>query len=279
MARPATDKASVRVGSVPALLDGCILVRGEDSNKGHGPSCTRKVDGKVSVPVDQGVIRSLERPISTRFRLRRLLSFLESTRFYDAYVAMQSKVSVVLDLKYLQRYLELCLWDDARNYLLRILPYSRMGVDGRTLMDFLSYLMFMHAIATRHQMAPEFIAKFEHSCRDPAILRDGNQATIMRTILSMRSQQVTPSVNWSVVGKKAAEIVRDFITHAPEFSEYLRLPRRSSNIHNVINVLPSGFRSHGRIVKKAARVSGSVIAKYLLSKASLGVREGVVQDW
>ncbi|CAN6243512.1 unnamed protein product [Urochloa humidicola] len=75
------------------------------------------------------------------------------------------------------------------------------------------------------------------------------------------------SVDWHLVGLKAAEIVGDLITQTPEFSEFLRLPRLPSDLHDVINVFPHGFRPR-RIcrVKKAGRVPGSVIAKHFLSK-------------
>ncbi|CAO2045000.1 unnamed protein product [Urochloa humidicola] len=75
------------------------------------------------------------------------------------------------------------------------------------------------------------------------------------------------SVDWHLVGLKAAEIVGNLITQTPEFSEFLRLPRLPSDLHDVINVFPHGFRSR-RIcrVKKAGRVPGSVIAKHFLSK-------------
>ncbi|KAL6594363.1 hypothetical protein ACP70R_048556 [Stipagrostis hirtigluma subsp. patula] len=238
------------------------LVSGEDSFHGERP-----LPGDGSQLVKPTAIRSLDYPCVTRLRLRRLLAFFGSTRFSDSFEAFQSECSVFLDLSYVQRFVKYCLWDDARKYLLRILPYDRMGVEGRTLVDFIVHLSYMHPIFFGHPMANELLAKFECCGRDPKIIRDKNYVQVMYKIVSMRTDKVRASLDWGLVGLKAAEIVRDFIAQSPEFREFLRLPRRSSNIYNVVNVLPFGFRPRQiRQRKKAGRVPGSVIAKYFLPK-------------
>ncbi|CAL5023306.1 unnamed protein product [Urochloa decumbens] len=244
-------------GSVPAkgpvALESSVLGQGK---QGHGTISAPRVTG---VPADQ------EFPIMTHFRFRRLLAFLACT-CSSAFQALQRDVAVFLDLTYLQRLVANCMWDDAEKYLLRVIPYEHMGVEGHALVDFLVNLRFMHTIAHGHPIASQLIAMFEQRCREPAI-DNGEYANVMHTILSMRSEQVRQSVDWHLVGLKAAEIIRDMITQTPEFSHYLRLPRLPSDLHDVINVFPHGFRSR-RIcrVKKAGRVPGSVIAKHFLPK-------------
>jgi hypothetical protein len=50
-----------------------------------------------------------------------------------------------------------------------------------------------------------------------------------------------PSIDWHLVGLKAAEIIRDLITQTPEFNDFLTLPSLASDLHDVINVFPHGF--------------------------------------
>uniref|UniRef100_A0A0A9DIV9 Uncharacterized protein n=1 Tax=Arundo donax TaxID=35708 RepID=A0A0A9DIV9_ARUDO len=215
-------------------------------------------------------MRSPSYPMLTRFRLRRLLAFLRSHHFASAFQDVQSQFRVFLDLGYVQRFLEVCFWDDANTYLLRFVPYDDMGVQGRILHNFIVHLRVMHTIASRGPLASQMIAKFERCCTDPQFMGNPDYVKVMRTILSMASDQVRTSVDWYLVGKKTAEIARDLITRAPEYSEFLRLPRRSTNIHSVVNVLPRGFGSRRFCrVKKAARVPGSDIAKYFLPKERL----------
>ncbi|CAO2044999.1 unnamed protein product [Urochloa humidicola] len=243
-------------GSGPVALEGSSVV---GQGKGHGTiSGPSRVTG---VPFDQ------EFPIMTHFRLRRLLAFLACTRFSSAFQALRRDVAVFLDLTYLQHLVASRMWEDAKNYLLRVIPYDRMGVEGYALVDFLVNLRIMYAIAHDHRIASELIATLESRFSDPRIGSNGDYAKVMNTILSMRSEQVRQSVDWHLVGLKAAEIVGNLITQTPEFSEFLRLPRLPSDLHDVINVFPHGFRSR-RIcrVKKAGRVPGSVIAKHFLSK-------------
>ncbi|CAN6243511.1 unnamed protein product [Urochloa humidicola] len=243
-------------GNGPVALEGSsVLVQGKGHGTISGPS---RVTG---VPFDQ------EFPIMTHFRLRRLLAFLACTRFSSAFQALRRDVAVFLDLAYLQHLVASRMWEDAKNYLLRVIPYNRMGVEGHALVDFLVNLRFMYAIAHDHRIASELIAMLERRFSDPRISSNGDYAKVMHTILSMRSEQVRQSVDWHLVGLKAAEIVGDLITQTPEFSEFLRLPRLPSDLHDVINVFPHGFRPR-RIcrVKKAGRVPGSVIAKHFLSK-------------
>jgi hypothetical protein len=65
-----------------------------------------------------------------------------------------------------------------------------MGVEGRTLVEFLVNLRFMYTIAHGHRMASQLIETIERRCRVPTLIRDGNYTKILHTILSMRSQQV-----------------------------------------------------------------------------------------
>ncbi|CAN6237502.1 unnamed protein product [Urochloa humidicola] len=132
-------------GSVPAKDPVAVLGQG----KGHGTMFRPRVTG---VPVDQ------EFPIMTHFRFRRLLAFLGCTRFTSAFQALQRDVAVFLDLTYLQRLVASHMWDDAKNYLLRVIPYDHMGVEGRALLDF---LVFMYTIAHGHRLASQLIAMLE----------------------------------------------------------------------------------------------------------------------
>ncbi|CAN6243513.1 unnamed protein product [Urochloa humidicola] len=168
-------------GNGPVALEGSsVLVQGKGHGTISGPS---RVTG---VPFDQ------EFPIMTHFRLRRLLAFLACTRFSSAFQALRRDVAVFLDLAYLQHLVASRMWEDAKNYLLRVIPYNRMGVEGHALVDFLVNLRFMYAIAHDHRIASELIAMLERRFSDPRISSNGDYAKVMHTILSMRSEQVSP---------------------------------------------------------------------------------------
>ncbi|KAL6604551.1 hypothetical protein ACP70R_042978 [Stipagrostis hirtigluma subsp. patula] len=253
------------------------------AGEGSAPADTA---GSVSAAVSRRTITgSPEYPCLTRLRLRRLLAFLGSTIFTDAFEAMQSEASVFLDPAVVQRLVERCLWDDARKHLLRVLPYDRMGAPARAVVDFIVHLGHMHTIACRHRpLSGELLGEFECRGRDPKFYRDRDYLQVIYTVVSMNKDKIRASVDWHLVGLKAGEIVRDLITQAPEFRQFLRLPPRSDDIDNVVNVLPRGFGNNCTVgsfaifasfrrirrVKRAGRLPASVIAKhFLLSKGRL----------
>ncbi|KAL6630038.1 hypothetical protein ACP70R_029803 [Stipagrostis hirtigluma subsp. patula] len=302
------------------------------AGEGSAPADTA---GSVSAAVSRRTITcSPEYPCLTRLRLRRLLAFLGSAIFTDAFEAyvrfssspysvplsdqaisaaastdplpphrrrrvpgpdlrpidlrrssMQSEASVFLDPAVVQRLVEGCLWDDARKHLLRVLPYDRMDAPARAVVDFIVHLGHMHTIACRHRpLSGELLGEFECRGRDPKFYRDRDYLQVIYTVVSMNKDKIRASVDWHLVGLKAGEIVRDLITQAPEFRQFLRLPPRSDDIDNVVNVLPRGFGNNCTVgsfaifasfrrirrVKRAGRLPASVIAKhFLLSKGRL----------
>ncbi|CAM0876115.1 unnamed protein product [Alopecurus aequalis] len=187
--------------------------------------------GALECSQDAQVLFPGEYSFVKRFRLRRLLAFLWRQGCLSTFIALLKQTRVFFCVDYLAQFVAKGQWTGALDYLVpRFLPpVPQQSTEGRLLVLFLSQHRAFHLDVTRRQLRVD-----------------------MRPV-------------WA----KAAGIVRDLATRAPELKDRLLLPAAPMRSQNV---LPIGFgfapfhrRWH---VKKHTRPKSSAIAKLYLHKRS-----------
>uniref|UniRef100_A0A453KF75 Uncharacterized protein n=5 Tax=Aegilops tauschii subsp. strangulata TaxID=200361 RepID=A0A453KF75_AEGTS len=222
-------------------------------------SAMRHLDGSVfSVTVAGKRKRSPEYPCVSRFRQRRLLSFLRRQKLFDTYDALTGESGARIDLYHLADLVKAGRWDEAIEHLSRFLPPDpALGVHGRVLLHFLRVHKALHDIVSG---APESRAV---SAALRMCFTKNFAITKLRAILwsLLSSSGFRDSLDFGRVRDKAASTVVYLAYQTPELREHVKEARGPAEPHNV---LPIGFGFRPR--RHVKRIPGSVLVRHYLRK-------------
>ncbi|XP_037487050.1 uncharacterized protein LOC119365510 isoform X1 [Triticum dicoccoides] len=213
--------------------------------------------------------RSPEFPCVSRFRQRRLISFLGHHNFYRTVDVLVTQTDVFLCLKHLAELVDAGSWDKAIDYLSRFLPSDGpLGVHGRALFH---YLRVHKAIDDVLAGAPE--ARSVTTALDQCIIRHPTKShalTRLRAIFSslLCSKRYRAVLDIGRVRHKAKLTIVDLVCKTPELKDHMRHARGPMEPQNV---LPIGFgyacfRPRRHVKKRGGRVSASVLGRLYLEK-------------
>uniref|UniRef100_N1QUP1 Uncharacterized protein n=1 Tax=Aegilops tauschii TaxID=37682 RepID=N1QUP1_AEGTA len=227
----------------------------------------RHLDGSVfSVTVAGKRKRSPEYPCVSRFRQRRLLSFLRRQKLFDTYDALTGESGARIDLYHLADLVKAGRWDEAIEHLSRFLPPDpALGVHGRVLLHFLRVHKALHDIVSG---APESRAV---SAALRMCFTKNFAITKLRAILwsLLSSSGFRDSLDFGRVRDKAASTVVYLAYQTPELREHVKEARGPAEPHNVLPIgfgLPSSISSHREGLSSGV---GNFIARIATNKLLL----------
>ncbi|XP_044458866.1 uncharacterized protein [Triticum aestivum] len=213
--------------------------------------------------------RSPEFPCASRFRQRRLISFLGHHNFNRTVDVLVTQTDVFLCLKHMAELVDAGSWDKAIDYLSRFLPSDRpLGVHGRALFH---YLRVHKAIDDVLAGAPE--ARSVTTALDQCIIRHPTKSqalTRLRAIFSslLCSKRYRAVLDIGRVRHEAKLTIVDLVCKTPELKDHMRPARGSMEPQNV---LPIGFgyacfRPRRHVKKRGGRIPASVLGRLYLEK-------------
>ncbi|KAF7071811.1 hypothetical protein CFC21_077057 [Triticum aestivum] len=225
----------------------------------------RRLDGSgFSVSVAGKRKRSPEYPCVSRFRQRRLLSFLRRQKLFDAYDVLTGESGARIDLYHLTDLVKAGRWDEAIDHLSCFLPCDlALGAHGRVLLHFLRVHKAVHDIVSG---APESraVSAALRMCFTKNFTIN-HAITKLRTILwSLHSSSgFRDSLDFGRVRDKAASTVVYLAYQTTELREHMKEARGPAEPHNV---LPIGFGFRPRRHVKRGPIPGSVLVRHYLRK-------------
>ncbi|KAF7110642.1 hypothetical protein CFC21_110724 [Triticum aestivum] len=210
----------------------------------------------------------MEHHCLNRFRRRRLLAFLRRNSLPATFDALKHETSVFLDVRFLRRLVAGGRWQEAREYLSRFLP-CQDEVDAPTALRFLTRLNVLDDLAQGKLEGIDLAQDLRNQIDviPSTIFReDPHYAAALRTVLFWRSHPTYwGPVDWQLIRRKAAQVVKDLVARTPEFRHLLRLPPCPSHPCYTIPFGFGGCRRHKR-KKNIGRMSASLLARRFLQK-------------
>ncbi|KAM3193202.1 hypothetical protein ACQJBY_070029 [Aegilops geniculata] len=210
----------------------------------------------------------MEHRCLNRFRRRRLLAFLRRDNLPATFDALKHETSVFLDVRFLQRLVAGGRWQEAREYLSRFLP-CQDEVDAPTALRFLTRLNILDDLAQGKLEGIDLAQDLRNQIDvipSTIVREDPHYAAALRTVLFWRSHPTYwGPVDWQLIRRKAAQVVKDLVTRTPEFRHLLRLPPCPSHPCYTIPFGFGGCRRHKR-KKNIGRMSASLLARRFLQK-------------
>ncbi|CAM0902881.1 unnamed protein product [Alopecurus aequalis] len=193
--------------------------------------------------------RSPEFPCVSRFRQRRLISFLSQHKFYRTLDVFVTQTDVFMCMKHLNNLVQEGSWGDAIDYLSRFMPSDsdrRLGIHGRALFHFLRV----------------------HKAID-----DSHAITRLRAIFSslLCSKKFRAALDLKRVRLEASMTVIELIYKTPELKDHMSPFRGPTEPQKV---LPMGFgyasfRPRHHMKKRRGPAPASVVAGLYLQKKKM----------
>ncbi|CAL4960547.1 unnamed protein product [Urochloa decumbens] len=215
---------------------------------------------------------SEEYPCVRRLRHRRLLTLLCHQGFESALRSMAGETDAFFSVSHLRRYVERGQWKDAFEYLLRFLPpgLHSLSLEAQVLRRFLVAHMALANILAGTKDGDVLAENYKKYRNHGSSVCNGiiRLRSIMLTALHAK-RQLSDSLDWECVWRKASEIVNDLAYRAAELKDMVLKPGGPMKPHNVLLI---GFSSRSRCVhKKQSRwPRASALAQgYLQKRRSL----------
>ncbi|CAL5029994.1 unnamed protein product [Urochloa decumbens] len=207
----------------------------------------------------RSLARSLDYECVERFRLRRLLAFLQLHRYDGAFEALSKETAVLFRAGHLQHLVQQGLWSDAIRYIYRFVPPMRLPKRGTLLVKFIFVV----------SRIPDRSYKYDPHSPYHLYLHGGvspGGVKLAKIISTVHSEHAGNSIDWSLVRIKAAEIVGQLVAQIPEFNDMSRLPFCSAKPANVLPIRLSSRGHKGLQKKSLGRMPADAVAQSFLSK-------------